>query len=82
MNITRANKSGRRSQQDRINENGGAERAGVEAAHGKENPRALLCDKPHGPTRVSSPRQLPTDHDHDGGPQGPIREYQSDQPSQ
>lgn len=35
---------------------------------------------PRGRTRVSSPRQLPTDHDHDGGP-GPIHGYQSDQPS-
>ena len=28
-------------------------------------------------TRARSPRQLPTDHDHDGG-LGPIREYQID----
>lgn len=32
-------------------------------------------------TRVLSLRQLPTDHDHVGGPYGPIHEYQSDQPS-
>jgi len=59
----------------------GAERAAVEGAHGKENPRGLLCDRPLAETRATSPRQLPTDHDHDGGPQGSIREYQSDQPS-
>jgi hypothetical protein len=34
-----------------------------------------------GPTRDPSPRQLPTNHDYAGGPHGPIREYQSDQPS-
>ena len=34
-----------------------------------------------GRTRVFSPRQLPTDHDHAGGHSCPIREYQSDQPS-
>src|SRR5213078_57481 len=33
-----------------------------------------------GRTRDTSPRQLPTDHDHDGEPSS-IREYQSDQPS-
>ena len=32
-------------------------------------------------TRVSSPRQLPTDHDYAGGHSCSIREYQSDQPS-
>ena len=32
-------------------------------------------------TRVTSPRQLPTNHDYAGGPQGSIREYQNDQPS-
>jgi len=31
-------------------------------------------------THEVSPRQLPTDHDHDGG-RAPIRGYQSDQPS-
>jgi hypothetical protein len=34
-----------------------------------------------GQTRVFSPRQLPTDHDHAGGHLCSIREYQSDQPS-
>ena len=34
-----------------------------------------------GQTRVSSPRQLPTDHDHAGGHKCSIREYQSEQPS-
>src|SRR5256885_12840219 len=33
-----------------------------------------------GRTRDPSPRQLPTDHDHDGELRS-IREYQSDQPS-
>src|SRR5208337_3077095 len=32
-------------------------------------------------TRVSSQRQLPTDHDYAGGQRCSIREYQSDQPS-
>jgi hypothetical protein len=35
----------------------------------------------HGKTRELSPRQLPTNHDHDGEPLGSIHEYQSDQPS-
>ena len=47
----------------------GAERAAVEGAHGKENPRGLLCDRPLVETRVTSPRQLPTDDDYDGKPQ-------------
>ena len=34
-----------------------------------------------GRTRATSLRQLPTDHDHVGGLQGSIHEYQSDQPS-
>jgi len=34
-----------------------------------------------GRTRAPSPSQLPTNHDHAGGPYGSIREYQSDQPS-
>jgi hypothetical protein len=34
-----------------------------------------------GQTRAASPRQLPTNHDYAGGPNGSIREYQSDQPS-
>jgi len=36
---------------------------------------------PVGRTRATSPRQLPTNHDYAGGPTGPIREYQGDQPS-
>ena len=32
-------------------------------------------------TRVSSQRQLPTNHDYVGGRWGSIHEYQSDQPS-
>jgi hypothetical protein len=40
-------------------------RAGSDrAAHGKEDPHALLCARPFGRTRVSSVRQLPTDHDY------------------
>jgi hypothetical protein len=35
----------------------------------------------HGPTRAFSPRQLPTNHDHDGECLHLIHEYQSDQPS-
>jgi len=34
-----------------------------------------------GRIRATSPRQLPTNHDYAGGPNGSIREYQSDQPS-
>jgi hypothetical protein len=49
-------------------------------AHGKENPRALLRDRSCDQTHGFSPRQLPTDHDHDGG-LVPIRECQSDQAS-
>jgi hypothetical protein len=37
-------------------------------------------DRPQGRTHAPSPRQLPTNHDHDGG-LVPIREYQCDQPS-
>ena len=36
---------------------------------------------PYGRTRAPSPRQLPTDHDHDGECSHSIHEYQSDQPS-
>ena len=36
---------------------------------------------PRGPIRDSSPRQLPTNHDHDGECSHSIHEYQSDQPS-
>jgi hypothetical protein len=39
--------------------------------------RQVVSDR----TRVSSRRQLPTDHDYAGGLRGSIREYQSDQPS-
>src|SRR4030081_407241 len=35
----------------------------------------------YGRTRVVSPRQLPTNHDHDGESLHSIHEYQSDQPS-
>ena len=35
----------------------------------------------HGRTREISPRQLPTNHDHDGESWHSIHEYQSDQPS-
>jgi len=35
----------------------------------------------HGRTRAFSPRQLPTNHDHDGESLRSIHEYQSDQPS-
>ena len=38
---------------------------------------ALLCDRASAQTRDSSQRQLPTDHDYDGG-LSPIRGYQSD----
>jgi hypothetical protein len=48
------------------------------AAHGKEDPHTLLCDRPCGRTRVPSVRQLPTDHDYAAS----TREYQADQPSQ
>jgi hypothetical protein len=41
---------------------------------------ALLCDRASARIRDASQRQLPTDHDYDGG-LSPIREYQSDQPS-
>ena len=47
--------------------------------------RRILADTmrhaPRDGTRATSPRQLPTNHDYAGGPNGPIREYQSDQPS-
>jgi len=36
---------------------------------------------PSGQTRDLSPRQLPTNHDHDGESWHSIHEYQSDQPS-
>jgi hypothetical protein len=37
-------------------------------AHGKEDPPRILCDRPFGWTRVSSVRQLPTDHDYAARP--------------
>ena len=46
--------------------------------------RRILVDSyvtgPEAKTHAPSPRQLPTNHDYDGG-LVPIREYQSDQPS-
>jgi hypothetical protein len=38
------------------------------AAHGTENPHSALCDRPYGRTRISSLRQLPTDHDYAARP--------------
>jgi hypothetical protein len=38
------------------------------AARGMEDPHDLLCGKPYGRTRVSSLRQLPTDHDYAARP--------------
>jgi hypothetical protein len=35
--------------------------------HGKENPRASAIAVASGESARSSPRQLPTNHDHDGG---------------
>jgi hypothetical protein len=52
-----------------------------EMAHGNAIPGYQLCDRPYGRVRDPSPRQLPMGHNHDGGPYGSIREYQSDQPS-
>lgn len=46
----------------------GAERASVEGAHGKEDPRPNYVAARTGLTHDASPRQLPTDHDHDGEP--------------
>jgi len=47
----------------------------------KENPRAVLCGSPRAQSAFLVARQLPTDHDHDGGCSHSIHEYQSDQPS-
>jgi hypothetical protein len=50
------------------------------AAEGRSKRRTLLtfyAARPKGPTRATSARQLPTDHDH----AVPTREYQSDQSS-
>ena len=59
----------------------GTTRAGT----GRHTERRILADTmrqaPWGRTRATSPRQLPTNHDYAGVPNGPIREYQSDQPS-
>jgi hypothetical protein len=59
----------------------GTTRAGTERHAG----RRILADTMRqaftGRTRVSSPRQLPTNHDYAGELNGSIREYQSDQPS-
>ena len=59
---------------------GRAERAAVGGPTGR---RILVAPmrQAAGRTRDTSPRQLPTDHDYAGAPSGPIREYQSDQPS-
>jgi hypothetical protein len=38
------------------------------AAHGKGESSLLLCDRPCGRTRVTSVRQLPTDHDYAARP--------------
>ena len=45
----------------------GTDEAAVEAAPGTESPRVIYATAT-GQTRVPSPRQLPTDHDHDGEP--------------
>ena len=58
----------------------GAERAVVEGLTGRRI-LAAPTRQAIGRTRDPSPRQLPTDHDYAGAPRGPIREYQSDQPS-
>ena len=59
----------------------GTTRAGTERHRKGEPSWAPMRQAFTGRTRVSSPRQLPTNHDYAGGPNGPIREYQSDQPS-
>ena len=53
----------------------------VERHTERRNLVAPMRQAVNGRTRVTSLRQLPTDHDHVGGPYGPIHEYQSDQPS-
>jgi hypothetical protein len=47
----------------------------------KESPRQVLCGSPRGESAPLVERQLPTDHDHDGGCLHSIHVYQSDQPS-
>jgi hypothetical protein len=50
--------------------------------HAERRILAVPMRQAYGRTRVTSPRQLPTDHDYDGVPlTRSIREYQSDQPS-
>ncbi len=53
-------------------------RVAVEQHTARRILNALLCDRRLRPTRVSSVRQLPTDHDYAVS----TREYQADQPSQ
>ena len=59
----------------------GTTRAGTERHAERRILVAPMRQAPRGRTRVSSQRQLPTNHDYAGGPTGSIREYQSDQPS-
>jgi hypothetical protein len=59
----------------------GTTRAGAERRTERRILAAPMRQAQTGWTRVSSPRQLPTNHDYAGGPNGSIREYQSDQPS-
>lgn len=56
-------------------------RAGVEPYAERRILETPLRQAPMGRTRDLSARQLPTNHDYAGGPNGSIREYQSDQPS-
>src|SRR5437867_9702614 len=58
-------------------------RAGRATVRGLTGRRILVTPmrQATGRTRDASPRQLPTDHDYAGAPSGPIRGYQSDQPS-
>jgi len=56
----------------------------VSGWHGTRHRRTLVPSYAaglHGQTRDPSPRQLPTNHDHDGETLRSIHEYQSDQPS-
>jgi hypothetical protein len=46
-----------------------------------ENPRCTLCGSLRAESAHLVARQLPTDHDYDGGCSHSIHEYQSDQPS-
>jgi len=57
-----------------------AARAAVEGHTERRTLVSIYATGQKAETRVVSQRQLPTDHDHDGG-HSPIREYQSDQPS-